>query len=996
MNYGSLSSNKNTYISTPEQRAEILLNQRQSHDEIDRKWTAARCKRLLRAITSRVAILRKEVNRYSNNVQSESELKHANFGSEVTIELKEKDFPKLKNRKQKVKRTYGRIRKTKNLCDKSLQTSNTLKEKAFFLPSQVLVPTPVLTRLRGDRKIEQGAATLSPFKTHYEKYEESRYSLYNGARDSRLFQHFGQGEVRDVSNGAQSEIYDKIYHAFETLLHTTLDVKSATNSKGSRSLQDMTLRVIPKYIVEQQELLQIYAHDSGSKSTLEYRDICGEIYDELENFGTYGYGWKGLRNIVRAHGLQVISDAIKERLFNLESCNALISLCLNNGASEEARTILTSFLSCTAFSRPQAIDDILCEPLGLLQRFSNLQNQTSFFYHTLSNLLSECKLPFEWLASKNFGIIWTGLIKSFALDSLDYEAFDFCETAFSLFLNYPNIPLNCRDSTNDISEHRGSIVDFDDAVKNTFSSLLTILVSISILDNNSGRQIFTTATGSTICRYDFIISFLRKCIDYVPTQSEVNEQYLLLLFANLLAVKEDTQLISNNFILDSLSNVLKNIQNSVTKFSKVAMFVCQVAQCCGKGTSGLGYDYLQLIHFRIKKFKSGTATTNFLKGIIVDSALIFARKVPRYQHVEYAASMNASYFIQPHNEKMSLGNLSWDKDDKNFSGFRWEEGIGEWVTVTPAVTKLKKKFAVTEHIENEFSPRKLQDPPHSVICRSITYKTNQLNCEQTPFQDLATEASVLTPSQPPKNEILHYESPLKQKSKVNKDLIQPNSLYCVNRLSYKKLISLQKKPDENTRQSNIANYGMIMCNIEVSNNQGPIVLSSSPNPFYKFAHNSLYFTNHSPSREHKSTPLLGTQIKIPNRSSLCSNNSLGKRKFSKSSLSKYNQTWDNVSSCEDDEDELSFLSTSCPFASVNESDSDTKSVSVMDSSITTSSSSQDLNNANKKETHYLGYDLVGRKTRLESIKKRRLFPKRTRSSQRFLQQQVGSEDELCI
>ncbi|POS88019.1 hypothetical protein EPUL_001241 [Erysiphe pulchra] len=996
MNYGSLCRNEKTYISTPVQRPEILLNQRQSHNEIDREWTAARCKRLLRPITSRVAILKKEANRNSNNLKSESELKDkdACFSPEVSIEIKQKELPKLKKKKQKVKRTYGRIRKTKNLYASSLQSSKILKEKASFLPGQVLVPTPVLTRVREDRKIEQDAVAVELLKTHNENCEENRYSIYNAARDSRIFQHLGKGEVRYNSTGTRSEIYEKIYHGFESLLHSTFDSKSIVKSKGSRSLLDMTLRAVPKYIVEQQELLQIYIHESGIKSTIEYRDICGEIYDELENFGTYGCGWKRLRKIVRAHGLQVISDAIKDRLFDSESCSILVSICLHNGALEEARTIFTSFLSCTTFSRPKAIDEMLCEPLGLLQRFSKLKNQASFFYRTLSNLISGCILPFEWLASTNFGIIWTGLIQSLALDSLEYEAINFCEIAFSLFLNYPKIPLNRRDSINKKPEHLETIVDFDDAVKNTFTSLLIILVSISILDNNSGHQIYTKTAGLTICRYNFIISFLRKCLDYVPTQSEVNEQYLLLLVANLLAIKEHNQVISDTSVLNSLSNALKNIQNSVAKFSKVAIFVCQVAQCCGKGTSGLGYDYLQFIHSRLKKIESETTTMNFLKGIIVDSAFIFARKVPRHQHVEYAASMNAKTFILSHNEKKSLVNLSGCKDDKNTSGFRWEEGIGEWVTVTPVVGKLKRKFAVMEHSEYDSSPRKLPNHCHSVMSQSITYETTQLNSEMTPIKNLATEGPFLTPSQPPKN--LHLDSPLKQKSRENKDSIQQNSLCCVNRLTYKKVISFQKRPDKNMRQYDLADCEMVMCNIKVSNNQKPVALSSSPNPFNKLIHHSLCFTNYSPSRIRMNTPLSGTQIKVPNQASLISNTSLGKRKISSSSLSQYNQTCDDVSSFEDDEDELSFLSTTCPSATVNESVSDTKSVTFMDSGITVSSTSQDSINANKKDTHFLRYDLAGRKTRLENVKKRRLFPKRTRSSQRLLEQQVGSEDELCI
>ncbi|KHJ31867.1 hypothetical protein EV44_g2295 [Erysiphe necator] len=983
MNHGYLSNYENTHISPKVQRPEISLNPRLAEVETDREWTAARCKRLLRALTSRVAILRKEVYKYSNIRQSDPEFKDTLFGLKLATKFKKKEPLEWKKRNQRVKQTYGGIRKTK-------QSLNTIRKKTSSLPGEVLVPTPVLMRVRGDQNLEQGSSVkINLFKNHDQIFEGNRCTNHNTSQGFKNFLQPGQGERCNNSTDTRYDIFDKIYHGFESLLHSTLDTKSIARKKGSRTLLDMSLRAIPKYIVEQQELLQMHFKESGSKSTIEYRDICGEIYDELENFGTCGYGWKRLRDIVRAHGLQVISDTIKEGLFDLEFCYTLISLCIQNSAFEEAQTILTSFLSCTTFSQPKSVDDKICEPFNLLQKFSKHKNQTSFFYRTLSDLISERILPFEWLASTNLGIIWTGLIQSLTLDSLEYEAFEFCEIAFPLFLKYPDASLKQKDGTSQKNGHLGTLIGFDDAVKNTFSSLLTILVSISILDNKFEEKIYIKAARPSTFRYEFINSFLRRCLGYVPVHFEINEQYLLLLVANLITINKKNQIDSGKTILESLSNALKKIKNSVTKFSKVAMFLCQVAQCCGKGTSGLGYEYLQLIHLRLKEFQSESITLNFLKGIIVDSSFIFARKVPRHQHVEYAASMNATHLIQSHNVKAPMMNLSEDLNGSNVCGFRWEEGIGEWVTVTPAVNKLKRKFA--ERADCDSSSCVPPNLRHSVMSQSIIYENAQSNCGITPIKDLAIKCPIFTQSRRSKNYTVYCESPLKQKSKENKNLDKQSNLYNINEILSEEFVFSPDKHDKSSRQCSITDCGIVTCNIELSDNREPAILSCSPNPFFRFTHHSLSFTNQLSPRIDENKITLNTRIKDRIHANLGSNISSG-RNITVSSQCNDSQLWKIASTCENDdgdEDELSFLSTA-----VNNLTSDSKSVIFKNSDIIKNSNSQHSNNVNKKKIRVFGCDSVGKHTRIENARVSRIFPRRTRSSN-LLCEQTGSEDELC-
>ncbi|KAI1004917.1 hypothetical protein K3495_g3301 [Podosphaera aphanis] len=661
---------ENIHTFTPARKIQTSTNSNGSHRVLEKEWTAARCQRLLRTLTSRVAILKKELTRYSDSsTQTDRELKLG------IVKFKSLEST---NTNRKLSRTYGKTRKCQHSNLKSSRTTIQVNDKKKISPGKVSVPTPLLARIRAGRHEEQ---------------DKQGIIISSKPRPQSMNRHFQLSkslqELRQNTTTSRYNAYRGIYHGLETILHTTSQDNLAVNRKGSKTLLESTLRVIPRYIMEQEELLQIHMYETSSKSAIDDRDISGEIYNELENLSSTGKGWKFLKNVVRAHGVQVVCDAIREELLDTEYCGTLISLCIRLGSIEEAQTILSSLLSSKTYPYPETLYGSPGSPLSLLLKFTEHTNQTCYLYRELNNLISGNKLHLEWLGTEYFGPVWTGLIQSLSLEPIEHDAFSFIDSALSSFLKSSNSTLlfinECSDQ--DIYSTQKMI---SGAVKNTFTSLLTILTSIVLLQRGPEVASPTKSNHSVHIGVCHIISLIRGFSVYGSSERDKNIYHLLFMFASLIINKDRAQFCPDGFASQNLKSSLGDSEMGTSNRAQVALFIYEVARCCGRGTAGSGFDYLRLIHYRLKKFTSEIKDPNFLSGVIFDSAFAFARNYPDRQHVDYASSMGASYCTVSHQLVASLASGSQRFGVNRLCGLRWEEGIGEWVTSTPANSKFKR------------------------------------------------------------------------------------------------------------------------------------------------------------------------------------------------------------------------------------------------------------------------------------------------------------------
>ncbi|PMD58139.1 uncharacterized protein K444DRAFT_664643 [Hyaloscypha bicolor E] len=677
------------YSFTPVRRRESTINTRQFQGDQAQEWTAARCHRLLRALTSRVAILNKELGRFSSVIQNEKDQVRENSRAAKRTKTTRAGADWVQARKR-IRQTYSK---------KSSRTENdprgtarqarglpSMKGRKSLVPGEIAVPTPILARARGEPLAEEASLKVPDARVLEEparrnKRSRTRYLANDGES------HFHLSEsLLELPRRITASRYEGIYSGLEALLRATTTNGLQPKRTGAHSLLSMSLRAIPRYITQQEALLQAHVEKTGSKSAIENRDIATEIYDELETLGSCGIGWKRLRTVVRSHGIQVVSDAIGAGLLDVEFSGALIALCVNTSAIDEAQTLLSTLLTLAPFPGPKTPYDIPCRPLVMLWRFAEHTGRYSFQYRQLSDMVSNGILPVEWLATKEFSPVWARIVHSLAPSSDNIEPMNFLDLTLTMLSVV---------GTSAVPETHGSVIE---AAKNTFSSLLTILLSVVLLSRGAETSDPTKQSGCSY-EYEHVSSLLQSSL---AKQSHSNAAFdrpsPLLLLANLFVHGLDGIMIDlRDSLLRCLLPQLMQQDASLARpslmYSSAVDFICLVARCCGQGTSTSGFEHLQHLHLLVESFIHDIEGGNILKGLIVDSALAFAQNVPDRKHIDYATVMDERFCARRFGDEDSLLAGPTTDCEEPKTGFRWEEGIGEWVTATPAIPIVRRRLA---------------------------------------------------------------------------------------------------------------------------------------------------------------------------------------------------------------------------------------------------------------------------------------------------------------
>ena len=145
------------------------------------------------------------------------------------------------------------------------------------------------------------------------------------------------------------EAQRNLVRAFDNLLTATSSA-SATERVGARSLMGACLRRVPDYI--DLELEDLDEEDQ------EDENITSSIYSELESLGTNsGGGWSGLREIVCSHGLHHVRAAIDEGLIKETRISELVATSSKHGALLEADALLQTWISRDRLVKSARVDD---------------------------------------------------------------------------------------------------------------------------------------------------------------------------------------------------------------------------------------------------------------------------------------------------------------------------------------------------------------------------------------------------------------------------------------------------------------------------------------------------------------------------------------------------------------------------------------------------------------------------------------------------------------
>lgn len=526
----------------------------------------------------------------------------------------------------------------------------------------------------------------------------------------------------------QSKLNEGVCKGLVALLQAT-SKSEISKLIGCRSLFSSCLRRVPSYIKGEEMLAKI---DDPANDD----DIASAVYSDLEEFGsTTGAGWNPLKEVARAHGILMISEAIEEGVIEPNEAVQLSSLCLTARAFDGAQTILESTI------KPQiAVSGHVSNRNGLsvhearmisdsLNCFALQTGRHGFLYRQTAIMLESGVLPLDWISNQCMVTCWNGVIQSMTADDEHVRsATVLLQSSLSQWYKRAgttplpevhDLRLRIRKSSHrpglrSVASMRASkatdtelsfahIRDFkyDDAESglcSTVSSILTVFSAISLLKNSDLSPNLTDASGiSSMITHDLGVKVRQalELVTYDPDCRHASNLILERLRLSLIAagMVRTTQ---NSFIeqhcppaFEHFSS-LAELPNSGQTFSSAGSFLCAVARCCAAARSENVFGFIQAMVKNLtvcSKSGSGDEATRRLCGqIAIAAAFEFAESTSQPDHLNWALkvelAVSGTVFApsQPSFEKTPARGIK-----QSSVGYRWEEGICEWIAKTPAL-----------------------------------------------------------------------------------------------------------------------------------------------------------------------------------------------------------------------------------------------------------------------------------------------------------------------
>ncbi|MCJ1323425.1 hypothetical protein MMC10_000085 [Thelotrema lepadinum] len=712
---------------TPVRRPEQIKLAETPETAKNNLWTTARCKRLLRPISSRLALLKKQNPGVSESGSLNDDCYHnktvkdankdglgatgwTNSSSGIDKRDPEWDPEEEEGRKKRLKRTYSSKMGSSNTKKRGLPAKSTHIQSA-----SVQLPSPLVSQRQSENATCQPDRGDDPrssgIHTSFRPFEFS-------ARNRVGYPWTSKANPRDKFRRLAKSIaplhwmvYDGLYNALNTLLTNT--AKSGSGfQKGAPSLFSMCLKKLPTYVAEEQARAEEENPD-------EPEDVATFMYNELE---TFSKAKTSMRQVVRAHGILLFCEAIEGGFIAPAIAQSLVILCLQNAAYSEAESIVASMIDImTPVAKPTSTADKLFSPntspaLQALGDISLQTHQYKFLFRQLSALFAQGDIPMAWLSSPDMIEVWNQALRAITQNQGDCpEAMALCRTVLKqCYCSHEN------DMFNPIHAERTSRIDQGKKLKNlgvysitpgchdeeenaliaTITNILTVLFSVVYAKNlpsdfydlrninasTSLHLLRSLASDSSLAMYfSDLDSWQGESIPrtagfvYIPTLfiricSSTKFPFGVDL-SDPLPFDETPPTSSNTNTLDILSTLL-----------------CSIAQCCSRIASTSPFTIIKHMTEAIQSLPPKTPTQIFLSQLAVSTAFEFAETSMRQEHLDWALRVEDACTDGRDELGRTPGRTASavkKPEHKSAMSFRWEDSICEWVARTPAPTKAR-------------------------------------------------------------------------------------------------------------------------------------------------------------------------------------------------------------------------------------------------------------------------------------------------------------------
>lgn len=646
-------------------------------------WTTTRCHRLLRPLKTHISALRRQVELESCDKLSDGDPGDGTTGDSRLRGTIQHTYSK-RGRRPTTGATEPGSSATGIPKPSQASTSKLVKftRKHVIQPGEIALPTPVIRRARGclsSSPLQQPpldtSKIISTDRTRTRSFGEPRAS---SSLISAL--ELEMVALRSRISATKFSLYESILRAFHSLLVATAE--PTPGAKGVKSFMSMCLRKIPEYIGELEEWERRQAEEEGTKSTLYSSEMSNEVYEAVESALPPGSGCPQLRTLVKAHGTKVLRDAMEEGLLEDVFSITLVKLCSRTKSFCEAEALLL-FLLDRSYPKPRSMDSTFDEgrrlaPLKSLRDFAQESGRSQFMLRQLSKLISHQQLHPHWLSTNEFSDIWSGVVKALSGNEV-------CDDTVS-FAAHMIIILSSQAKSTAFSL-RPQADDIRSLSQQTLLSAITTVASLSLLRQEAGGlalhhfKHIDTSPASAKVRY-----IIQTCIYEVNRTRKPRWMRTILQLAAFFTNNSQDGTKAADFanLWDHVTQY-RHKKDGRQQYEAATVIISSFAQYCGRGAPEPSHHYMTRFCNRLAR--AVEADELMTRKLQTDCAFSLAERTNDLRDLVFAESFTATTAsgqpVQPTPRRNGTGS--------SFTGFRWDEGISEWVTATPAVQQQQQQ-----------------------------------------------------------------------------------------------------------------------------------------------------------------------------------------------------------------------------------------------------------------------------------------------------------------
>lgn len=458
----------------------------------------------------------------------------------------------------------------------------------------------------------------------------------------------------------------------------------------------MCLRKIPEYIGELEEWERREAEEQGTKSTLQNSEVSKQVYEAVEAMLPPSQGCPQMRTVVRAHGMKVIRDAIYEGLMDDDFSILLVKVCSKTKSFPEAEGLLEVIVD-RPYPKAKGVDSTFNEarrlgPLIKLQELAQESGRPQFVLRQLFKLVSLQQLPLNWLPTKEFSIIWSSIVKALSGNGT-------CDDTVSVaILMITTLSSQTRATKFTL---RPEADDLKSITQHTLLSAVTAMACLALL-RDGARKPVAHLMEPTSGRVGYI---LQTCIyELRKTRKSSWISTVLRLAAHFTSTLQDSP--TKTDPADLWTRVVQNrdTRDGKQHYEAATALICHLAQGCGRGAAEPSHHHLTKL---CDQLDSALLTTDEAtsRKVRIDCAFILAERTDDLRDLAFAESFNT---ITTGKIQTTRQPFYKEINSSSFTGFRWDEGISEWVTATPA-EKHRRSLSTKNYLSPDSEDETRQD-----------------------------------------------------------------------------------------------------------------------------------------------------------------------------------------------------------------------------------------------------------------------------------------------